>query len=604
MKIKTMINNSFSLDFDSLRRRYQNGMLPSHLISEVYRRIDARAQDGVWISLVNRDEALARAYDLERQDPNGLPLYGIPFAVKDNIDVAHLPTTAACAAFAYTPDVDATAVRRLLEAGAILIGKTNLDQFATGLVGTRSPYGVCANPFDARFIAGGSSSGSAVSVSTALVSFALGTDTAGSGRVPAAFNNIIGLKPSRGRVSTQGLVPACRSLDCVSIFALTVEDAESVLSVMSEPVIAASPLEDSFRFGVPQQAALEFYGDNYNSMLFNTAIEQLQALGGRAIEIDFQPFREAAQLLYDGPWLAERYAGIREFYDTHAATLLPITREIIGRGREYTAADLFAGQYHLQALQTQTKAIWKQMDLMLVPTTPGIYSMAEVAAEPLKLNSQLGYYTNFVNLLDLCALALPSGFRSDGLPFGITLIAPSGRDASLCELGSRYQQLLRLPMGATPHLSPHRPKPARAPAGIRLAVAGAHLSGQPLNSQLISRNATLVRTCRTAPCYRCYLLSDTLPPKPGLVRATDDDEGVSIEVEIWELTADAFGSFVANIPPPLGIGTILLEDGDHVKGFLCEGHAISNAMDISHYGGWRNYLAAAMPDSSTQNKNF
>ncbi|HEX7027096.1 MAG TPA: allophanate hydrolase [Gammaproteobacteria bacterium] len=601
MTIKSIDYNDLSLDFDSLRCRYQEGMRPSDLVSEVYRRIDAYPQDGVWISLVNLDETLARAHDLERQNPKDLPLYGIPFAVKDNIDVAHLPTTAACAAFAYTPEVSAPAVQRLLDAGAILVGKTNLDQFATGLVGTRSPYGVCANPFDARFIAGGSSSGSAVAVSAALVSFALGTDTAGSGRVPAAFNNIVGLKPSRGRVSIEGLVPACRSLDCVSVFALTVEDAEAVLSVMSEPVIAASSLGDRFRFGVPQQAALEFYGDDYNSMLFNAAIEQLQALGGKAVEIDFHPFREAAQLLYDGPWLAERYTGIREFYDKHAAALLPITREIIGKGRAYSAADLFSDQYRLQALQAQSRAIWKQIDLMLVPTAPSIYSLAEVAAEPLELNSRLGYYTNFVNLLDLCALALPNGFRADGLPFGITLIAPSGQDATLCELGARYQQLLRLPMGTTEHLSPYRPKAARTPvAGIRLAVVGAHLSGQPLNSQLISHKATLIRTCRTAPCYRFYLLSDTTPPKPGLVRVADGGEGVSIEVEIWELTAAAFGSFVADIPPPLGIGTVMLEDGDGVKGFLCEGHVVPNAVDISHFGGWRNYLAAARP----KNQNF
>lgn len=591
MTIKT-IDNDFSLDFHSLRRRYQNGMRPSQLISEVYRRIHAYEQDGVWISLVDRDKALASAYDLERRDPRTLPLYGIPFAVKDNIDVAHVPTTAACADFAYTPAVDAPAVRRLLDAGAIFIGKTNLDQFATGLVGTRSPYGVCTNPFNARFIAGGSSSGSAVSVSAALVSFALGTDTAGSGRVPAAFNNIVGLKPSRGRVSTEGLVPACRSLDCVSVFALTVEDAESVLAVMSEPVDAA-PLGDRFRFGVPQGAALEFYGDENNSSLFGAAIEQLRILGGEPVEVDFQPFRKAAQLLYEGPWLAERYAGIREFYDTHAESLLPITRDIIGRGREYSAADLFAGLYRLQTLQAETEAIWKQVDLMAVPTAPGIYSLTQVAAEPLKLNSQLGYYTNFVNLLNLCALALPSGFRSDGLPFGVTLIAPAGQDERLCELGTRHQQFVRLPMGATGHSPPTRPKSVRVrTSSIRLAVVGAHLSGQPLNWELTSRNATLIRTCRTAPCYRFYLLNGTVPPKPGLVRVVNGDPGASIEVEIWELTTAAFGNFVADIPSPLGIGTLLLEDGDVVKGFLCEGHALSDAVDISYYGGWRSYLAS------------
>jgi allophanate hydrolase len=442
------------LQIAALRTAYARGELtPTQLTVEVLRRIAAYADPAVWISRVVEADVLSRAAALAA-DPEArqLPLYGIPFAVKDNIDAAGLDTTAACPAFAYHPRRNATVVQRLLDAGAILIGKTNLDQFATGLVGARSPYGAPRCVFDDRYVSGGSSSGSAVAVAAGLVSFSLGTDTAGSGRVPAGFNNLVGLKPTRGLLSTTGVVPACRTLDCVSVFAASVGDACDVsrvaegfdiADVYSRSEVARSLPPHNFRFGVLLADDREFGGDGEAEALYDGAIARLTALGGEAVTFDYGPFREAAALLYGGPFIAERLAPISEFYAAHAEEMDPVVRGIIGSANAFTAADVFLAQYRLQALVRATEPEWRRFDVMLLPTSPTIVSIEALAAEPVRLNSLLGTYTNFVNLLDLCAVAVPGGFRaSNGLPFGVTLIAPAFADAALALLADRLHRSL------------------------------------------------------------------------------------------------------------------------------------------------------------------
>ncbi len=445
--------NSLGLDIESLLSAYRTAQLqPTDVIKEVYRRIVARGNDCVWIHLQIEAEVQAQAQALAASNPNDLPLYGIPFAVKDNIDVAQMPTTAACPAYRYTPEKTATVVANLQKAGAIAIGKTNLDQFATGLVGMRSPYGACSSVFNDDYISGGSSSGSAVAVAAGLVSFSLGTDTAGSGRVPAAFNNIVGLKPTRGILSTSGVVPACRSLDCVSIFTSNCQDAARVWQVASgfdatdsysrhfSPPTAA--IGSSFSFGVPKPSQLKFFGDFEAAKLYEQGLQHLVAIGGKLVEIDFQPFCQAASLLYSGPWVAERLAAIQPFFETHAEAIHPVVRQIISNGLRYTAVDAFKGFYALEALKQVAAQQWQLVNILALPTTGTIYTKAEVEADPLTLNTNLGYYTNFVNLMDLCALALPAGFRTNGLPAGITLIAQAFQDAALCQLGVRYHHHL------------------------------------------------------------------------------------------------------------------------------------------------------------------
>jgi allophanate hydrolase len=596
-----MSDGQDSLDLVRLRQAYLSGALrPSELVARVLERIARRGDDKVWIDLLPREQLAARAAQLERVGPAELPLYGVPFAIKDNIDLGGRPTTAACPAYAYTPAATAQAVQRLLDAGAVAIGKTNLDQFATGLVGTRSPYGACGNAFDARYIAGGSSSGSAVSVAAGLVSFALGTDTAGSGRVPAAFNNIVGLKPTRGLVSTRGVVPACRTLDCVSVFALTAGDARTVLETLqgfdrddpfSRAAVTGTPETGArFKFGVPRAAELEFYGDIEAQRLFSETLTRLEALGGVRVEIDFRPFLETARLLYEGPWVAERWLVVRELLARDPGAVHPVTRSVIEGGAKPLAADAFSAYYRLKTLRRETEPVWNGIDVLVTPTAPTIYTIAEVDADPIRLNSRLGYYTNYVNLLDLCGLAVPAGFRADAMPFGVTLLAPAFRDASLCALGARIQRAFALPLGATgATLAPEEPAsvPALLQGHVRVAVCGAHMAGLPLNHQLLERGARLVRTCLTAPRYRLFALEAFSPPRPGMVRG---DGGASIPVEVWELSAGAFGSFVDGIPPPLGIGTVELEDGEQVRGFLCEQYATAGAREITALGGWRAYL--------------
>jgi allophanate hydrolase len=592
---------NISLDIANLRRLYQSGELtPLELIEELLARMAGEDSHAIWISRLQADALRTYATALEGKDIASLPLYGIPFAIKDNIDLAGLPTTAACPEFAYTPEKHATVVQRLIDAGAIPIGKTNLDQFATGLNGTRSPYGACRNAFDPDYISGGSSSGSAVAVALGLASFSLGTDTAGSGRVPAAFNNLIGHKPSCGALSTSGVVPACRSLDAMSIFTLTAEDAERVLAVA-----AGFDAEDEysrplapygfdfgraagFRFGVPMQKDLQFFGNADAEHLFGEAVERLKSLGGTPVDIDFTPFLETARLLYGGPWVAERYLAIRDFFDAQADKVFPPVREIIGGGRDIGATTTFAHLYKLREYKRICDAVWNDVDLMLTPTAGTIYRIADMQADPIRLNSNLGYYTNFMNLLDLAATAVPARFQSNGLPFGITLIAPPHQDGPLLHLASRMQQALGGKLGATAHVLPPAESLNLLQDGqVRVAVVGAHLSGLPLNHQLTERDARLVATTQTAPKYRFYALPDG--KRPGLIRVQEG--GAAIACEVWEMPAVNFGSFVAGIPAPLGIGKLELADGSIVNGFICEGIGVAGAQDITDYSGWRLWLA-------------
>lgn len=529
-------------------------------------------------------------------------LAGLRFAVKDNIDVAGVPTTAACPAFAYRPARDATVVRRLLDAGARLLGKTNLDQFACGLNGTRSPYGAVSNALRPEYICGGSSSGSAYVVATGQADFALGTDTAGSGRVPAAFNNIVGLKPSRGLVSARGVLPAAQSVDCVSVFAGSVGLAARVLveamghdpeDPYSRPLrLADQPYPEAFRFGVPDR--LQFFGDELARAAFQQAVDRLRALGGRPVAIAYAPLAEAAALLYDSAMVAERYEAIRAFFDGRANEVIEPVRSIIGAGCGFSAADLCEALTRLRALAQVADTMWDRIDVLLVPTAPTIYTIAQMQADPVALNRNLGAYTNFVNLLDYAALSVPSSLRPDGLPFGITLVGRSGSDWQLAELGQRYHQATGLSIGATGEaLPPPQPVPGLRTGGTvaRVAVVGAHLSGMPLNGQLTERGARLVRAGETAPDYRLFALPGTVPPKPGLVRVAPG-QGHGIALEVWEMPLQHYGSFVALVPPPLGIGTLTLSDGSGVQGFLCEALATAGAEDISHLGGWRAYMAA------------
>ncbi len=590
------------LDLGSLRALYKSGgATPADVIAAVYDRMAQDMAQPVWIHVVPRDKAISRARKLEK-DPlaSALPLYGVPFAIKDNIDLAGLPTTAGCPAFAYTPGHSAPAVQALVDAGAIPIGKTNLDQFATGLVGTRSPHGACSSIYDARYISGGSSSGSAVAVASGVASFALGTDTAGSGRVPAAFNGLVGMKPSRGLLSARGVVPACRTLDCVSIFSLNCDDAYTVFHTArgfdAEDGYSRTPgtgdeaapwVAGSFTFGVPPQNQLEFFGDEGAAVLYAEAVARMEALGGRKVEIDFSIFRAAADLLYAGPWVAERYAAIQEFIEAHADEMNPVVRGIIEGAKKYSAADTFRAEYKLRDLRRAADAQWESMDVMLLPTTGTIYTHDEVAAEPVRLNTNLGYYTNFVNLLDLAAVAVPAGRRANGLPFGVSVIGPAFSDAALLGLADRFHRALEPVPGDPLEL-------AQCPPGcIAVAVVGAHLSGQPLNTELTDRNARLLKACRTAPGYRLYALDATRPPKPGLVRE-EKYPGPGIEVEVWAVPEPLFGSFVAGVPAPLGIGNAVLDDGSSVKCFICEPYALAGATEITRFGGWRNYLSQTL----------
>ena len=581
------------LGLHALRSAYRAGTLDvTRTIEEVLRRIAAAGDDRVWISRATDAALREAAHRLEarRGELERLPLYGVPFAVKDNIDVAGLPTTAACPGFAYDAGESAETVRRLVEAGAIVVGKTNLDQFATGLVGVRSPYGVPRNPFDPSFVPGGSSSGSAVAVAAGLVSFSLGTDTAGSGRVPAGFNNIVGLKPTPGLVGTSGVVPACRSLDCVSVFALSCADADVVLSVLAEPQACAG-IGRHFRFGMLRARDAEFFGDEAYATLYSQSIARLEAMGGTAVQFDYAPFREAAQLLYGGPWVAERTAAVGAFIEAadDGAGVWPVTRDIVLGGREYSAVDAFEGQYELAALRARADAELAGLDFLALPTAGTIYRVEDLEREPVLFNSHLGHYTNFVNFFGLSALALPAGFRPDGMPFGVTLVGRPQAERALLAFGARWQRVVPLPLGRTvSQLPPASEDPTVVEDRVSIAVVGAHMSGLPLNGQLIELGGRLERSGSTAPLYRLYVLPGGPPQRPGLLRV--GDSGAAIELEVWSLPAPAVGAFLRVIPAPLGLGTISLSDGASATGFLCESYAVAGARDITALGGWRAYL--------------
>ncbi len=587
---------------------YRRGITtPREVLAQVRARGMAYTGRNIWIYQLSDAELEPYLKELARQSPdptadNYKPLYGVPFAIKDNIDLAGVPTTAACPAFAYTPDQSASVVAQLVAAGAIPVGKTNLDQFATGLVGTHSPWGAVGNSFDESYISGGSSSGSAVAVALGLVSFALGTDTAGSGRVPAAFNNLIGLKPSKGLLSTRGVVPACRSLDAVSIFALSAGDASQVFASCSdfdgEDIYARAPPDSArgfnisqFRFGVPSPEQREFFGNNEGRALFEQSIANLQAIGGEAVEIDYDVFGQAARLLYEGPWLSERYIAVETLIESNPEALLPITRDIIAAGEQGSAVDTFKAEYQLAELRRRAESVWQSIEVLLLPTAGCCYRIDEVNNDPIQLNTNLGYYTNFVNLLDLCAVAVPAGFQQNGLPFGISLIAPTFTEHALLALAARLHRCSTKSAGATQLPLTTDNDLAPLPAGwVRVAVCGAHLSGLPLNSQLTERGGWLLESTLTAPVYKLYALPGGPPKKPGLIRVAEG--GQAIEVEVWAMPLSGYGSFVAGIPAPLGIGTLELCDGTTVQGFLCESVIVDAAKDITRYGGWRAYLAS------------
>jgi allophanate hydrolase len=585
---------------DILRAHRAGAMTSEETVARSFARIRAHGDSAIFISLRDEQDALGEVRALASRD---LPLYGIPVAVKDNIDVKGLPTTAACPAFSYQPGKDATVVARLRQAGAIVIGKTNLDQFATGLVGLRSPYGVPHNTLDPNLIPGGSSSGSAVAVAAGLVPLALGTDTAGSGRVPALLNNIVGLKPSLGLVSTFGVVPACRTLDCVSVFGLTTDDAWAALTVLAgsdvndpysrpHPIGALGAMPPAIKVGVPRPSERVFFGDNQAAADYVAALERLSVLGADIIEIDIEPFYEAARLLYEGPWVAERYAATQSLLASSPDAMHPVTREIILGGARPNAVAAFKAFYRLEELRRAAEQTFHRVDLLALPTTPTVYTVDQVLGDPIRLNSRLGTYTNFVNLLDLCGLAVPAALHG-ARPFGITLLAPSGDDALIASVGRVFHADTALPLGAL-----GLPPPALAPlpktqqdGAIVLAVVGAHLSGMPLNGELKQHGARFVEAAVTAAQYRLYALTEPGARKPGLLRVAAG-RGAAIAVEIWAMPPEGFGRFVAAVPPPLSIGSVRLADGRTVKGFLVEAEAVAGARDISAFGGWRAFVAA------------
>lgn len=590
---------------------YRSGADPADLLPRLLEALPG--DDPAWISLCAHGVLAARLHELSGQlaatggQRSALPLYGVPFAVKDNIDVAGFATTAACPAYAYPATEDAHVIGRLVAAGAVVIGKTNLDQFATGLSGTRSPYGTVPNSFDPQYVSGGSSSGSASVVARGLVPFALGTDTAGSGRVPAGLNNIVGLKPTRGRLGFSGVVPACRSLDCVSILALTIEDADTVCMVAEGrddqdflsrnwPVAAPrSRLPLNPRVAVPQNP--EFFGDELAEQAYRAALARLEGAGARCVPVATDVLDDIASLLYEGPWVAERYAAIETFIETQASEMHPVVRDIIVGARHHSAADAFRANYRLAALARQANAMLADVDALVVPTAPVHVRIQDMLEAPVALNTRLGRYTNFVNLLDWCAVSMPAGLRSDGLPFGLTFIAPAWHDDALCEFAGRWQRHLDLTPGA-PGIRVAPSRDTQAGELVELAVVGAHLSGMPLNHQLTDRHARLVGQTTTAARYRLFALPDTHPPKPGLQRCED---GCHIVVEVWEVPLAQFGAFVAEVPTPLGIGNVELSDGRWVKGFICEGYALNTARDISEHGGWRAFIGTLSREPDAAN---
>ncbi len=593
------------LHFKTLQQAYSTGALNVRdLIFNLRQSILNKKDNPIWLYVLSTEELEAYIARLESSAIEDFPLYGVPFAIKDNIDLAGVPTTAACEAWRYVPEQSAKVVDLLIQAGAVPLGKTNMDQFATGLVGVRSPWGAVKNVFNEKIISGGSSSGSALAVALGQVSFALGTDTAGSGRVPAVLNGITGLKPSRGLLSSQGLVPACKSLDCISIFSLNVEDANSVFDIVacedpSDPYSRPNIYENGkryfkphshFRFGVPKMEQLQWFGAEKNADLFNAAVDACVSAGGEALEIDLAPFIEAASLLYEGPWVAERYHATQSLYEKDPAAMLPVIQNIIGNGNKASAVDCFAAQYRLAELKKLADAELKNVDCILTPTIARDYTIAEVDADPVTLNSNLGFYCNFMNLLDYCGIALSSGKFNSGAGFGITLFYHALKDKKILSIAAGIQNQLSRPPGLYKHFVANCSDATPPEETIDLLVCGAHLDGLPLNWQLKERDAVLIQRTFTAKNYRLYALEGGPPYRPGLIRV--DTSGEAIEVEVWRMPCERFGSFVAEIPAPLGVGKVEIDDGSWVSGFICDGWGLKGAKDISEFGGWRNYLAS------------
>lgn len=591
--------STFGLTLNEWQQRYQQE--PQQIYTLLQTHLAAlNTQDNAWLYLATPAQLNAQIEPLLAsylRNPAALPLFGVPFAVKDNIDVAGWPTTAACPAFTFTAEKDAFVVAQLKAAGAIVIGKTNLDQYATGLVGTRSPFGAVCNTFDADYVSGGSSSGSASVLARGLVAFSLGTDTAGSGRVPAGFNNMVGLKPTKGWFSASGVVPACRLNDTISVFALTVEDAFIVASIAGgydaddaysrhNPHTAPASMKAHPDFAIP--ANPEFFGDAAAEGAWDQALEALLASGATLHPIDFTPFEKLAEQLYYGPWVAERTVAVGEMIN-RPEEMDPVVHGIVSSGLKYSAVQAYEAEYLRAELTRQIQQTLAQFDALVVPTSPTIHTLEEMKQEPVHYNSHFGYYTNFTNLADLAALALPAPFRNDDLPAGITLIAPAWHDRALADFGLRWQQQMALPLGATGRAQPavHAALPVSTDH-VRVAVVGAHLTGMPLNFQLTTRQAVLVEETQTARCYRLFALLDGPIKKPGLMRA---EQGSAITVELWDIPLARFGEFVAEIPAPLGIGSLTLANGRVVKGFICEGSALNSALEITEFGGWRNWLA-------------
>ncbi|MGJ8531479.1 MAG: allophanate hydrolase [Alphaproteobacteria bacterium] len=586
-----------------LRTAYENGVRPVDVIDEIFSRLEAVDDPAIFIHLCDREALRAEARALGAFDPDKA-LWGIPFAAKDNIDVAGLPTTAACPAYAYTPATDAYVIAKLRASGALMIGKTNLDQFATGLVGIRSPYGAPRNSVDPLVVPGGSSGGSGVIVGHGIVSFSLGTDTAGSGRVPAALNNIVGLKPSLGALSASGVVPACRTLDTISIFALTVDDAYAAFDVAAdydEADAYARPLATNslhavptgLRVGVPDAKSIEFFGDEIQEQAFGRDVAVLAASGAHIVEVDFTPFYDVAHMLYQGAWVAERYTVIEDLLKEDPDAVHPVTRQIICHAESLSAADAFRGMYRLQDLKRVAEAALAELDLLCVPTIPTFYSVADLMTDPVTPNSNFGTYTNFVNLLDMCGIAVPTAPRGDGQPGSVTLLARFGEDALTASVARYFELNCPRNLGATDHkatgISPlsNQAKSDR----MELAVCGAHMADLPLNWQLTDRDGAFVRAAKTSANYKFYALAGGPPERPGLVR-TEDIGSQSIALEIWSLPMDHVGSFLAGIPSPLGLGSVELDDGSFVKGFICEASGTAGARDISEFGDWRTYLSS------------
>ncbi len=596
--------NIKNLTIRQLHKHYRDGDFnPQQLCHYLLKQAHELGDYNTWIYLMSEQEIQPYLDRLQESSPEQQPLYGIPFAIKDNIDLAGIPTTAACKDYEYIAEHSAFVVSQLIAAGAIPLGKTNLDQFATGLVGTRSPYGATRNAFNPDYISGGSSAGSAVSVAQGLASFSLGTDTAGSGRVPAGFNNLLGMKPSRGLLSNQGVIPACRTLDCVSIFATTTEDLHTLFKVSAQydqqdaysrrnPASNCKSLPVQapalFSFAVPMQQQLEFFGNAQYRQLFNNSIEQLEKLGGHKHEIDFTPFIDAARLLYEGPWVTERYLATQPLIDENPQALMDVTRSIIIQGKDKSACDAFSSQYKLRACKQITDDLLAAYDFMMTPTAGTHYTIDEVNKDPVQLNSNLGYYTNYMNLLDYASIAVPAGFTDKDLPFGVTLVSHAFTDQKLLSFAHTLQQSQQLPLGATDWDLPADSVTKIDDGYTNLVVCGAHMQDLPLNQQLLERGATLVEQCQSSADYKLVALPGGPPHRPGMLRVSAG--GNAIDVEVWRLPVDQLGSFLQGIPQPLGLGKVELYDGRWETGFICEGYAESGAQDISQLGGWRAYL--------------